>query len=133
MIETTPEAIEILKDEQRSEAEREEAVHYLQDQGSPEAVDALVAALQTTDYGVRWSAARALAALGAAGIPALLRALVSSAGGDQLMREGAHHVLKENADPEVRSKTQGLLKALKGPSADIETMMVARKLLNEWQ
>ena len=133
MIDSTSEAIEILKDGKRSEVEREQAIYYLRDQGSPEAIDALVAALQATDYGVRWSAAKALAAMGDAGIPALLRALISPAGDDQLLREGAHHVLKDNASPEVRSKTHELLGALKGPSADIETMMVASKLLREWK
>ena len=132
MIKSTEEAIAILKNIRLSELERDDAIHYLQEYPSPEGMEALVAALQDDDSGVRWAAGAALAQLGEAGLPALLRAL-SRSGQDTLLRQGARHVLHYNASPRVRQQTQELMQALKGPGSAVATMEVAHALLVEWQ
>jgi hypothetical protein len=81
---------------------------------------------------VRWKAGAALAQLGEAGMPALLRALCQSTE-DTLLRQGARHVLHYNSSPRVHQQSQELMEALKGPGAAVSTMEVAHKLLLEWQ
>ncbi len=132
MIKSTEEALAFLKNTRLSEVERENAIHYLQEFPSSEGMEALVAALQDDDDGVRWAAGTALARLGEAGIPALLRALCQSTE-DEVLRRGAQHVLHYNASPRVRQQTQELMDALKGPGAAVETMEVAHKLLMQWK
>jgi HEAT repeat protein len=132
MIKSTQEAIAILQNTRLSELAREDAIYYLQEYPSPEGMEALVAALQDDDPGVQWAAGAALAQLGDAGIPALLRAL-SQPSEDTLLRQGARHVLHYNASTRVRQQTQELMQALKGPGSSVSTMEVAYKLLAQWK
>jgi HEAT repeat protein len=132
MIKSTEEAIAILKNTRLSELERENAIHYLQEHPRPEGMEALVAALQDDDSGVRWTAGAVLAQLGDAGLPALLRALCQPSE-DELLRQGARHVLHYNASPRVHQQTQELMEALKGPGSAVITIEVAHKLLTQWQ
>jgi HEAT repeat protein len=132
MIKSTEEALAILKNTRLSELEREDAIRYLEEYPSPAGMDALVAALQDDDSGVRWKAGAVLAQLGEAGMPALLRALCRPSE-DTLLRQGARHVLHYNTSPRVRQQTRELMDALKGPGSAVATMEVAHKLLTEWQ
>jgi len=132
MIKSPEEAIAILKNIRLSELERDDAIGYLQEHPSPEGMQALVTALQDNDYGVRWKAGAALAELGEAGMPALLKALCQPTE-DEVLRQGARHVLHYNASPRVRQQTQELMQALKGPGSAVSTMEAAHKLLVLWQ
>jgi HEAT repeat protein len=132
MIKSPEEAIAILKNARLSELEREDAIRYLQEYPNPEGFEALVAALQDDDSGVRWKAGAALAELGEAGMPALLRALCQPTE-DELLRQGARHVLHYNASPRVHQQSQELMQALKGPGSAVSTMEAAHELLMLWQ
>jgi HEAT repeat protein len=132
MIKSTEEAIATLKNTRLSELEREDAICYLQEYPRPEGLEALVAALQDDDSGVRYKAGAALAQLGEAGIPALLRALCQPSE-DILLREGARHVLHYNASPRVHQQSQELMEALRGPGSAVSAMEAAHKLLEEWR
>jgi HEAT repeat protein len=129
MIESTVQAIALLQNDILSELEREDAIHYLRDHPSPEAIEALVTALDDDDAGVRWSAGAALATLGEAALPTLLEALSKSP--DVRLMEAARHVLHYNTSAKVRDETQELMRALKGPEAALATEVAARKLLWE--
>ena len=48
---------------------------------------------------------------------------------DEMLRDGARHVLTDNASPRVRELSVPLIKALKGPQADIAAMQEALKLM----
>jgi hypothetical protein len=76
-----------------NEHTRWEAAKALKDIGDPTAACPLVNALEDEDFGVRWLAAEGLAALGRAGLEAVLSALTTCHGSYDL-REGAHHVLR---------------------------------------
>lgn len=128
MIQSTQQAIAALQNTRLSEAEREQGIHYLRDNRSSEGIEALVAALQDADAGIRFAAGNALAGLGDAAMPALLQALAQP-GNDILLRSGAHRVISENVSARVREQGQGLLKALKGPQAGIASMEAAIKLM----
>jgi HEAT repeat protein len=132
MIKSPEEAIAILKNTRLSELEREDAIRYLQEYPSPEGMQALVAALQDDDSGVRWKAAAALAEMGEAGMPALLKALCQPTE-DELLRQGARHVLHYNTSPRVRQQAQELMLALQGPGSSVSTMEAAYRLLALWQ
>lgn len=132
MIKSTEDAVAILRNTRLSELEREDAIRYLQEYPSPDGMEALVAALQDDDTGVRYKAGAALAQLGEAGMPALLRALCQPSE-DILLRQGARHVLHYNASPRVRQQTQELMGALKGPGSAVATMEAAHKLLAVWE
>lgn len=132
MIKSREEAIAILKNTGLSELEREDTVHYLRDHPSPEGTEALVAALEDDNTGVRWAAGAALAQLGDAALPPLLKALCQPSE-DSLLREGARHVLHYNASPRVRQQSQELMQALKGPGSAVATMEAAHRLLVQWQ
>jgi HEAT repeat protein len=76
-----------------NEHTRWEAAKALKDIGDPAAAGPLVDALEDEDFGVRWLAAEGLAALGRAGLEAVLSALTTRHDSYDL-REGAHHVLR---------------------------------------
>ena len=122
-------AIAVLKDTSRRELERVTAVSYLEEVGTPEAIDALISVLDDDDYGVRWAAAEALAKLGAAAAPAVLRAILVPYSDDRF-RESAHHIFKENSDPQIREAAQPLIHALE-TSTGVDDLTEAAKLLKK--
>jgi HEAT repeat protein len=132
MIDSTDEALDVLRNTRLAEQEREAGIHYLRDNPTPAGTEALVAALKDNDAGVRWSAGAALAELGEDALLPLLEALSSSAN-DTWMREGARHVLHYSSSSEVRAQTQELMEALRGPSADIASMEAAYELLSQFR
>ena len=123
-------AISTVQNGRLSEPEREEAIEYLRRNPSPEAIQVLITTLEDDDYGVRWAAGAALAQLGDAAWPPLLRALAKPDNSIRL-RKGARHVLHYTTSPKVRSQSQELLRALKGQEAALSTEVVAHRLLRQ--
>ncbi len=128
MPEVTDKAIVVLQDTRLPENQRVEAAHSLIADPTPAGIAALIASLRAGDYGVRWAAGAALAQIGEPAMPALLDALIGP-DVDEMLRDGARHVLTDNASPRVRELSVPLIKALKGPQADIAAMQEALKLL----
>jgi HEAT repeat protein len=128
MPEAIDEAMVVLQDTRLSEHQRVDAVHSLAADATPAGIAALVGSLRDGDYGVRWAAGSALAHIGEPAMPALLTALIGP-DVDEVLRDGARHVLTDNASPRVRELSVPLIKALKGPQADIAAMQEALKLL----
>ena len=128
MFESTAQAIAALQNTRLPENQRTEAIHFLVADPTADSVAALVASLSDGDHGVRWAAGTALARIGEPAMPALLNALIGP-DVDKTLRDGAHHVLADNSSQRVRELSIPLVKALKGPQADIATMQEALKLL----
>jgi HEAT repeat protein len=128
MIQSSAQASVILQDQHLPENQRVEAAHYLASDASSDSIAALVAALNDGDHGVRWAAGSALARIGEPAMPALLNALLQ-ADVNKTLRDGVRHVLTDSSSPKVRELSVPLIKALKGPEADIAAMQEALKLL----
>jgi len=128
MIQSSAQAIVILQDQQLPENQRTDAAHFLATDTSDESIKALVAALSDADHGVRWAAGTALALLGEPAMHAVLSALLEPHV-DKTLRDGVRHVLTDNSSANVRQLSVPLIKALKGPEADIAAMQEAAKLL----
>jgi HEAT repeat protein len=60
MSDTIEQAIASLRNESISEQKREKAIHLLEEAATPQAIEALIAALRDRDSGVRWAASQAL-------------------------------------------------------------------------
>lgn len=125
---STAEAIATLQNRQLAENLRTDAARFLVSDPTPASIAALTTSLRDGDYGVRWAAGTALAHIGEPAMPALLNALIGP-DVDEVLRDGARHVLTDNASPRVRELSVPLIKALKGPQADIAAMQEALKLL----
>ncbi|HRI56179.1 MAG TPA: HEAT repeat domain-containing protein [Anaerolineae bacterium] len=132
MLENTAQAIAALQDTKLAENQRVDAARFLAADPSPDAIAALVTALADDDHGVRWAAGSALGHQGEAALPALLSALMTP-GVDKTLRDGARHVLVDNSSARVRELSVPLVKALKGPEADIAAMQEAQKLLAQFR
>jgi len=128
MFESPTQAIAALQNTRLPENQRADAAHFLEAGPTPDGIAALIAALDESDHGVRWAASTALAHIGEPAMPALLQALIGS-DVDKTLRDGARHVLTDNNSPRVRELSMPLIKALKGPEADIATMQEALKLM----
>lgn len=124
------EALALLENSSLSNLERKEAIHYLAENLNPPVVRKLVDTLEDHEFSIRWAAAKALAHAGEQAWTPVLRKLVA-AGGDGRVREVAHHVLNKNASTRVQKESQNLLKAMKGPAADMATPQAAYELLRE--
>lgn len=132
MISSNEEALAILNDLARPEPERAEAVDHLKRHADGAAIAALLGTLHESDYGVRRTAAQALAEIGEPALRPLLKALAST-GNDVNLRKAAWHVLHYNASPAVRNRSAALQAALQGPGAETYSMEEAFKLLQAWQ
>lgn len=130
MIESTEQAISILQNTKLSELEREEAVHYLEQNPSSEGNQALVAGLEDDDHGVGWACGAALAVLGEPAFVSLLEALNQPDTSIRL-RNGARHVIHYNSNPKIRSRAAKLMKALKGQGSALSTAVEAHNLLTQ--
>ncbi len=128
MFQSVSEACEQVHNASLGVLQREDAVHYLGRNPTPEAIDCLVQALTADDFGVRWAAAVALAEQGDRALEPVLRALTQNSG-NRALREGVYHIIYYNRDPAVRRRCEKLLNALKGPAADVAAMQVAYELL----
>lgn len=131
VITSTALALELLENNREEPAYREAAVRYLKDNPSPAAIGRLVQALQDDDAGVRWAAAVALAQLGETALPEVLKALTDPQRvGDPRLREGVYHILHNNPGT-VPVPISDLLEALRGPAADIASLVEADRVLRE--
>ena len=129
VITSAAQALAWLNNANEEPAYREAAVRYLKDNLVPGAIARLVQALQDDELGVRWEAALALSQLAELAVPEVLIALVDPKRvGDPRLRAGAYHVLRDS-HLTLPSGTAALLEALKGPAADIATMIEANRLL----
>jgi HEAT repeat protein len=128
MVESTAQAIANLQNTQLPENRRTDAAHFLVADPTPDGIAALVTALTDGDHGVRWAAGTALANIGEPAMHALLSALIAP-DVDKTLRDGARHVLTDNSSPRVRELSVPLIKAMKGPEANIAAMQEATKLL----
>ena len=123
-------AIAVLKDTQQDELVRTDAIKFLKEDGSQEAIDVLISVLTDDDLGVRWAAADALAKLGAKAAPSVLRALLAPYNDDRF-REVAYHIFKDNSDLLIRSEAEPLVAALKDTTTDIDELTEAAILLKK--
>jgi len=124
-------AIRALEDLEAGKDIHRQAIRYLASLDECFAVEGLVEALQNDDFGVRWEAASLLSKIGAKALPALLKALMDPVRvGDPRLREGALHIVCNFQDPEIDGPFSGLIHALTGPAADINTMRAAYRLLH---
>ena len=129
MFESLEQAISVLNDPNEDSLKRVDAVRYLGEIGTEEAIQILVATLEDDDYGVRWAAADELAKLGEKAAPIVLRKLLDPNASTRIF-EIAVHIFKNNGDLLIRTKAEALIKALEADH-DIEAMTEASKLLNE--
>ena len=129
MFDSMEQAISVLNDIGEDSLRRVDAVRYLGELGTDEAIQVLVDTLEDDDLGVRWAAADELAKLGEKAAPAVLRKLLDPETTPRAF-EMAVHVFKDNSDLVIRSKSEELVKALEADHT-IEAMTEASKLLNE--
>ena len=108
---------------------RWEAAKALGQIGNSAATHALVKALEDRMFDVRWLAAQGLINIGSEAIMPVLKALIERA--DSVwMREGAHHVLHDLAQGELREVLQPVLAALEDVDASVEVPFVAKTALS---
>ncbi len=129
MFDSIEKAINVLKDTNEDSLKRVDAVKFLGEVGSEQAIDVLVETLEDDDYGVRWAAADELAKLGEKAAPTVLRKLLDPNTSTRVF-EMAVHIFKNNGDILIRTKAEALVKALEADH-EIEAMTEASKLLNE--
>jgi len=97
--------------------------------GGPVAVQALVAALNNDDPGIRWAAAEALIAREHEAVKPVLIALIAN-NNSQFVREGAHQVLSEIDEEPAKSVLAPIVKALEDGVPALEAPVLAKKALN---
>jgi HEAT repeat protein len=92
----------------------------------------LVIALYDDDYEVRWLATEGLIKIGVDSVKPILEALAETPGSLSL-REGAHHVLHDLEEKNVReykNEIRQALDALESADPEDEVLVVARRLLD---
>jgi hypothetical protein len=128
MIETFEQAKAVLQDTDEEERIRVHAAEFLAENGTAEAANLLVAALDNDDYGVHWAASEGLAAMGETALPAMLRALVAADCSPRVIH-GAKHAFHTSSSLTVREETKGIVAAMHGPAQTIGVMQVANELM----
>jgi nucleotide-binding universal stress UspA family protein len=107
---------------------RWEAAKALGQIGNPAATQALVDALEDQEFDVRWLAAEGLIHIGAKVIEPLLKALTERP--DSLwLREGAHHVLHDLPEPDLKEALRPVLRALEDVEPSVEAASAAKATL----
>jgi uncharacterized protein (DUF302 family) len=104
---------------------RWEAAKTLGEIGDPTAAPALVEALKDAEFDVRWLAAEGLIKMKAGGIESLLHALMAEAD-LPLVREGAHHVIRELIKGELKEYLTPVLSAIEGVEPSIQVPWAAK-------
>jgi HEAT repeat protein len=126
---TEIQALEVLGDASAGIMKREEAIRFLGRHPSQPSIRALIDSMEDDDFGVRWEAATILAQYGELSIPPLLDILTNpNRVSCPRLRDGAYQVLENNASTLIVALSADLRKALKGPAADIATMIAAFRL-----
>ena len=128
MIETFEQAKAVLQDTDEEEEMRVHAAGFVAENGTEEAANLLVVALDDDDYGVHWAASKGLAAMGEAALPAVLRALVKADCSPRVIH-GAKHAFHTSSSRTVREETEGIVAAVHGPAQTISTMEAANELM----
>ena len=108
---------------------RWEAVKTLDAIGDIRAIPSLVTALEDSDADVIWSAAEALRKFKKAAWPVLLRALIRRGADSVLLRQGAHHVLRNQREAGFNDLLKNLRDAIESGSVPESTMVAANELL----
>jgi HEAT repeat protein len=108
---------------------RWEAAKTLGAIGDTRAIPSLVKALEDSDSDVTWLAAEALRNFKKVAWPQLLRALVKSKPDSVLLRQGAHHVLRNQKEDGFNDLLATLRTALESNSASESTPFAASNIL----
>jgi hypothetical protein len=93
----------------------------------------LTTALHDSNFGVHWSASRALAGAGEVGAAAVLRALLHDEPSTGFLHGAAYVLHHARLTPEQRSAVAPVLEALHRPAADLEAPVAAFTALNAFQ
>jgi HEAT repeat protein len=113
----------------RHEWVRWEAAKALSQIGSPSATQVLIDGLEDKMFDIRWMSAEGLIAIGKGAIAPLLHQLLKSTDSYRL-REGAHHVLHEIEDRNIREIIKPVISALENAAPTIEVPLAAEKALD---
>ncbi|MGA3245453.1 MAG: HEAT repeat domain-containing protein [Bacteroidota bacterium] len=108
---------------------RWEAVKTLDAIGDSRTIPSLVKALEDSDPDVAWSAAEALIKFTKAAWPPLLRALMKRGADSALLRQGAHHVLRNQKESGFNDLLGNLAKAIESGSVPESTTVAAYEIL----
>jgi hypothetical protein len=124
-------AVDILRNEDLTAAEREGAIRFLEQEGSEDAIKALVFALTDDNFSVRWVAGTALARLGDRAIPFVLEEITQNF--NLCLRDSVYHVLHYNYGLWTQWHTGPLMKALRSVVPDVTAPKEAANLLAEYR
>jgi thioredoxin-like negative regulator of GroEL len=108
---------------------RWEAAKTLGSIGDTRSIPVLVNALEDSNPDVAWLAAEALRKFKKAAWPVLLRALIKSKPESVLLRQGMHHVLRNQKEDGFNDLLATLMKSLKSNSVPISKPLAAYNLL----
>ena len=108
---------------------RWEAVKTLGAIDDSRAISSLVKALEDSDPDVAWSAAEALQRFRSAAWQPLLRALINRGTDSVLLRQGAHHVLRNQKEPGFTVLLANLVKAIEFGTVPESTSVAAYEIL----
>ena len=108
---------------------RWEAVKTLGAIGDSRAIPSLVHALEDSDPDVAWLAAEGLRKFKKAAWSPLLRVLIKRGAGSALLRQGAHHVLRNQREVGFNDLLATLLKALEPGSVPVSTTVASYEIL----
>jgi HEAT repeat protein len=108
---------------------RWEAAKTLGAIGDTRAIPSLVKALEDSDSDVTWLAAEALRNFKKVAWPQLLRALIKSKPDSVLLRQGAHHVFRNQKEDGFNDLLATLRTALESSSASESTPFAASNIL----
>jgi HEAT repeat protein len=123
-------AILVLNDTHQPGYERIEAAHMLASHLEPRCLESLIHAAEDDDPGVRWAAARELAAMGEPALTPLLHALMQHPG-SSILRTSVQYVIRHNKSEAILNRVAHFQQAWQGPAADLTAMLAAYNLLLE--
>jgi HEAT repeat protein len=111
---------------------RWEAAKALADIVDVRAASELVAALEDSNFGVRWLAAEGLIAIGRDALPSLMKALTKRSDSAWL-REGAHHVLHDlsKGDLDLKDLVAPVIAGLERVEPEVEVLEPANAALDK--
>ncbi len=122
-----PLLIEAMKN--RHDWTRWEAVKTLADIRDSTATQALIDALEDREFAIRWLAAEGLIHIGSSSIEPLLRALINRPRSSWL-KEGAHYVLHDLREPELRPLLKTVISAIEDVDSNLKVPVAAKSVLD---
>ena len=108
---------------------RWEAAKALNKIASPVSIQSFVEALEDSDPDVAWVAADALGKFKKAAWPAILDLLTKDKAGSLLLRQGAHHVFRNQREEGYNDLLEKLLKSLESASNRVSVTADAYEIL----